>query len=127
MEEDAPRANERTKERTKRRESPWRQLLHPPTHPTVHCHRQPANSIGGAHHPRSVVSTRQAATCCDSTPLTHGTGPFDRLSDGAITLHHRPAHSELPDPLRSRRMPQTHTHIHSPHSLSINRHRAEAC
>ena len=104
--EDAPRANERTKERTKRRESPWRQLLHPPTPRTL---PPPTNSIGGAHHPRSVVSTRQAATCCDSTPLTHRTGRLGRLSQRwAITLHHQPAHSE-PDSLRSGRVPQTHS------------------
>ena len=67
---------------------PRHRTLPPPAQPAS----QPANSIGGAHHPRSVVSTRQAATCCDSTPLTHGTGPFDRLTamGWAITLHHRP-------------------------------------
>ena len=135
IEEDAPpseRANERTKERTKRRESPWWQLLHPPTHSLTHAHRtlpppasqpgsQPANSIGGAHHPRSVVSTRQAVTCCDSTPLTHGTGPFDHLTAGDGLSHY------TTDRLSAVSPSATNTHIHSPHSLSINCHRAEAC
>ena len=74
-----PERIKRTKARTKRRESssPWR-LLQPPTHTLT----PPTNSIGGAHRPCSVVSTRQAATRCDSTPPPHCTGRLGRLSDG---------------------------------------------
>ena len=89
---------------------------HSPTPPYTATASQPANLIGAAHHPRSVVSTRQAATCCDSTPLTHGTGPFDRLTamDGLSPYTTgRHTRSRPPDSLRSHRVPQTHTHTHT--------------
>ena len=74
-----PERIERTMARTKRRESssPWR-LLQPPTHTLT----PPTNTIGGAHRHRSVVSTRQAAIRCDSTPPTHRTGRLGRLRNG---------------------------------------------
>ena len=79
--------------------------IHPPR--TL---RPPTNSIGGAHHPRSVVSTRQAATCCDSTPLTHGTGRLGRLSDG-LSPYTTSRHTRSPTLCG---LAACHKHIHSP-------------
>ena len=107
--EAAPERIERTKVRTKRRESssPWR-LLQPPTHTLT----QPINSIGGAHHPHSVVSTRQAATRCDTLRQHTANTPHRPPQRWAIALHHQLTHSE-PDSLRSGRVPPAHGSSHS--------------
>ena len=103
---------------------PTHSLTHSLTHPPHRTQPPRASQLDRRRPPRPPIASspldrrRQAATCCDSTPLTHGcTGPFDHLSGGwAIALHHRPTHSEPTDSLRSlrsRRMSQTQTHTHT--------------